>query len=97
MILRIFTTTVPQELHAEFEQKFKEISTPLVKSFNGLIGLEIGRPTKWNPNDFVMISKWKSVADLIDFAGENWNQAHIPEGMEKYIESCSVCHYENID
>ena len=96
MITRIFKTIVPAKMHCEFEIKFKEISVPFVKNFKGLISIEIGRPTKWNPNEFVMISKWKKETDLVAFAGENWNQAHIPKGMEKYISECSVSHYEGI-
>lgn len=96
MIIRIFTAEVPQSLHAEFETKFKAISVPLVKNQKGLLGLEIAKPTEWNPNSFLMISKWASEEDIIAFAGEKWNEAHIPTGMEKYIEQCSVQHFVHI-
>ena len=96
MIIRIFTATVPLALHEEFEAKFKEISVPLVKGQKGLLGIDIARPTQWNPNLFVMISKWASKEDLISFAGEKWNEAHIPAGMDKYIDACSVDHFINI-
>jgi heme-degrading monooxygenase HmoA len=97
MVIRIFTANIHNELHEEFETKFKEISVPLVKNYKGLIALEIGKPTKWNPNEFIMVSKWRKEKDLINFAGDKWNEAHIPKGMEKYIEQCSVSHYINID
>lgn len=97
MIIRIFIATIPKELHKEFETKFIDISVPLVKNHKGLLSLEIAKPTKWNPNEFVMISRWEKVTDLINFAGSNWNEAHIPNGMERYIEQCSVTHHENID
>lgn len=96
MIVRIFKAIIPTELHIEFEIKFKEISVPVVKNYKGLISLEIGRPTKWNPQEFIMISQWETEKDLIEFAGQNWNQAHIPKGMEKFISECSVSHYESI-
>lgn len=97
MIIRVFTATVSPELHQEFEEKFRAISVPLVESFQGLDSVEIGAPTAWNPNQFVMISKWQSEKHLIVFAGEQWNQAHIPKGMEKYISDCSVSHFYSID
>ncbi|NAY91449.1 hypothetical protein GTQ34_05930 [Muricauda sp. JGD-17] len=97
MIIRIFTATIPSDLHNAFETKFKEISVPVVKNYNGLISLEIGRPSQWNPNEFVMVSRWKTEQDLINFAGEDWNKAHIPKGMEKYITTCTVSHFEQID
>ncbi|WP_431129586.1 antibiotic biosynthesis monooxygenase family protein [Flagellimonas flava] len=96
MIVRVFTAEVPHNLHAEFESKFKEISVPLVQGQQGLIRLEIARPTQWNPDTFSMISYWTSEEDIRLFAGEQWNQAHIPAGMEKYIQSCSVQHFEQI-
>nr|WP_299383677.1 antibiotic biosynthesis monooxygenase [Allomuricauda sp.] len=96
MVIRVFTAEVPKVLHFEFEARFKEISLPLVQGQRGLLRLEIARPTQWDPNCFAMISYWESEADIKNFAGENWNQAHIPAGMEKYIRSCSVQHFEEI-
>ena len=48
-------------------------------------------------NEFIMISRWEKEEDLIRFAGDSWNEAHIPKGMEKYFEHCSVNYYLNID
>ncbi|MFS4449006.1 antibiotic biosynthesis monooxygenase family protein [Maribacter sp. 2307UL18-2] len=97
MIIRIFKAIIPEELHGEFEMKFKEISVPAVENYNGLISLEIAKPTKWYPNEFIMISRWDKEEDLIEFAGHNWNKAHIPTGMGIYIDSCSVDHYHEIE
>jgi len=96
MIIRIFTAIVKKDLHQEFEAKFQKISVPLVKNYKGLISLEIAKPTRWNPDEFLMVSRWEEEKYLINFAGVSWNNAHIPKGMEKYIEKCSVSHYENI-
>ncbi len=96
MIIRVFRASIPKELHDEFEVKFKAISVPMVKAYSGLISLEIARPSQWNPDEFLMISRWESESDLINFAGEQWNEVHIPVGMEKYIAECSVSHYEDI-
>ena len=97
MIIRIFKTKVPLRLHGEFKEKFKEISVPMVQKYNGLIAIEIGEPSKWSPEEFVMISKWESEQNLIDFAGEDWSQAHIPENMAKYISEWEIHHYYSID
>ena len=97
MIIRIFRAIVPAEMHQEFGDKFKEISVPVVKGYKGLVSLEIAKPTKWNPYEFIMISRWNTEKDLENFAGLLWNQAHIPKGMEKYISECSVSHYYSIE
>ena len=90
MIIRIFRATVPAEHHLEFEKKFKEISVPLVKNHIGLISVEIAGPTQWNPNEFVLISRWESEKDIAALTGKNLDQAHIPKGMEAYIEKKNV-------
>lgn len=62
-----------------------------------MISLEITKPTEWNQNEFVMILRWESVEDLKIFVATSWNQAHIPNGIEKYIGECGVSHYYNIE
>ena len=96
MITRVFRATVPAELQGEFEEKFKEISVPLVRAQKGLHRVTIGRPTSSNPYEFVMISVWDDAEAIAEFVGEKWDQPHIPAGMEHLMTGCSVGHYENI-
>ena len=93
MIIRIFKATVAPELHQEFEMQFKAVSVPAVNSYDGLISVEIGKPTRWNPHEFVMISKWTEESKLVNFVGENLNEAYIPKNLEKYILDYSVTHF----
>jgi heme oxygenase (mycobilin-producing) len=97
MIARIFRVRVPKALHLEFERKFLAVSVPYVKAAHGNVSVAVGRPTLWEPEEYMMISIWQSEADIITFAGENWNRAVIPQGMEKYVSECWVHHYENFD
>jgi len=97
MIIRVFRASVQKGLQKEFEEKFIEISAPMVKSHAGLVSLMCGRPTKYNPNEFIVTTVWESEDMLKDFAGDIWNEAVIPDGMEKYFSSCSLDHYESID
>ena len=97
MIIRIFQVTINPEYRDDFERDFKSISIETVKNHNGLISCNIGGPTKWNPDDYTMVTIWESEASLEEFAGLNWNQAIIPLEMKKYPKSFSVAHYENIE
>jgi heme-degrading monooxygenase HmoA len=94
MIIRIFRVRIKPELRTGFEKDFREISIPLIKSHSGLTSVSIGKPTKWAPDEYVMISNWRNETDLEDFVGKNWNQPVIPSGMEKYVVECWVHHYE---
>lgn len=97
MIIRIFIAEVPIDLQEEFQIKFKAISVPIVKNYPGLISLEIGKGSIWNPLEYVMVSRWESEEHLVNFAGEKWNEAHILEGMGKFISKCSMHHFHEME
>lgn len=93
-IIRVFRVIVRRELHEEFEEKFSTISTEAVETADGSLDCSLGRPTQWAPDEYVMVSRWRDVESLKKFAGDRWNEAFIPAGMEKYVESCTLHHYE---
>jgi len=97
VITRIFRVQIRPERRAAFEKDFQEVSIPLIRAHPGLKSVSIGKPTHWAPDEYVMISRWKDIADLEDFVGKDWNQPVIPAGMEKYVVQCWVHHYENFD
>lgn len=94
MFIRIFRARVPADLQHEFEQRFLSVSVPFVKAAKGFQSLSVGRPTRWQPDEYVMVSVWENEEALVAFAGDRWNQAVIPHGMEKYVSECLVHHYE---
>ena len=97
MITRIFRVRVPEHLHHEFEMKFSTISVNAVTSQPGLISVSLGKPTAWTPDEYVMMTTWEDEQSLREFAGENWSQAVIPEGMEKFVMECWVHHYQMLE
>lgn len=97
MIIRVFRATVPADRQDEFEHKFRTVSVPLTRSQRGLHSVSIGRPTRWNPEEFVMVSVWRDEESIAAFVGAAWNQPHIPKGMEHLIASCTVDHFETIE
>lgn len=94
MIIRLFRATVRPQHQAEFEEKFARISFEFVRRADGNIGVELGRPTRGKPDEYVMISKWRDEQALRAFGGPEWRQAVIPAGMEHLILACEVDHYE---
>jgi heme-degrading monooxygenase HmoA len=95
MITRIFRVSVPVHLHHEFEEQFLSVSVPYVRAAKGIVSVSVGRPGRWQPDEYVMVSVWEGEAALVAFAGERWNQAVIPDGMSMYVSECWVHHYEN--
>jgi heme-degrading monooxygenase HmoA len=94
MIIRIFRITIDPEMRGDFERDFASISVDAVKSNQGLISYHIGRPTRWNPDEYAMITVWESERDLAAFAGAEWHKAVIPAAMTRYPRSYAVEHFD---
>ena len=94
-ITRVFRVRIMAELRKEFEEKFADISAQKVQGAPGLQSVAIHRPTEWSPDESAMITVWTDEASLASFAGENWNQPVIPDGMEKFVQETSVAHYRS--
>ena len=92
-ITRVFRVQIRPELRSDFEPLFQSVSLDAVRGADGFLSVSIGRPTIWAPDEYVMISVWSDEQSVARFAGEDWNQAHIPEGMEKFVVDCWVHHY----
>lgn len=92
-IIRIFRVRIKPELKAEFEPLFRTKSVSAVENAAGFVEATLGGPTQWTPNDYTMISTWESEQSLRDFIGDQWNEAHIPESMERFVEACWVDHF----
>lgn len=97
MITRIFRVRIVAERKHEFEEKFSSISMDTVNRAKGFKSVHILKPAKWALHEYSMISTWENEESLATFAGENWNRAVIPPGMEKLVAECWVHHYESWD
>ncbi|BAQ62170.1 hypothetical protein GM3708_2576 [Geminocystis sp. NIES-3708] len=69
-ITRIFAVQIHTRFRTEFEDKFSDLSLRTVEEATGFISASIHKPTKWSPDEYMMISHWKNEAALIAFAGE---------------------------
>ena len=94
MIKRVFRAVVTPELQKEFEDKFANFAVPEVLSFQGCIDVQIFRPASQNSNEYLMVSHWESADTLKNQFGEKWEEAYIPQQMEKFFLSYSLAHYK---
>jgi quinol monooxygenase YgiN len=96
MIIRIFRVKIHPQMREKFEAKFASISISAVNNAEGSISVTMGMPTKWAPDEYAMISHWQDENSLTVFAGENWSQPHIPQGMAKFVDKMWVHHFEGL-
>ena len=93
MIIRIFRIEIDPATRSAFEAGFRSLSVDAVTQSPGNLSCEIGMPTRWSPNTYAMISRWRDEDALVAFAGPEWNVAVIPAGMERFGKTYSVEHY----
>jgi quinol monooxygenase YgiN len=93
MIIRIFRIEIDPATRSAFEAGFQSLSVDAVTQSAGNLSCEIGMPTRWSPNTYTMISRWRDEDALVAFAGPEWSAAVIPVGMERFGKNYSVEHY----
>ncbi len=93
MILRIFRVEIDPTTRSAFETGFRSLSVEAVMRAPGNLSCEIGMPTRWAPNTYSMITRWRDEDALAAFAGPEWNTPVIPAGMEAFGKKLSVEHY----
>lgn len=96
MITRVYRVRIRPELRAEFESLFQTVAQGSVTKFDGCKRVVVGGPTPLTPNEYAMISDWDNETSLSEFAGADWSVAHIPDGMEKFVDECWVHHFEHM-
>jgi hypothetical protein len=65
---------------------------PAVLATTLSVPLEIGRP-----REFLMETHWRSVRDLIRFAGDNWRTPRVEGAEEECLVSVSAHHYVTLE
>ncbi len=96
MIVRIFRAKVHRGKQSDFKAKVQQLSIPLVQRQKGLVAFYSGEPMTASPEEFVMVTIWRSLDDLKAFAGEDWNMSVIPEEELPLLRETFVHHYEVI-
>ena len=96
MITRVYRVQIKPELRAEFEPLFQTVARGSVADITGCTRVVVGGPTPDTPDEYAMISEWDTAESLTEFAGADWSVAHIPDGMEKFVQTCWVHHFRHM-
>ena len=96
MIVRVFRAITQPGKESEFERMLKEQSMPMVEGRDGLLASYFGRPLGAKSNEFVAITVWRDLDSVKAFAGDDWEQAVIPEDERPILEQTFIAHYERI-
>jgi hypothetical protein len=94
-VTRVFRVRIHPDSRAQFAPKFADISVRAVTDRLGGEGVTIHGPKAWTRDEYCMVSRWDDEAAAVSFAGEDWNQAVISPGMERYVAECWGHHYRD--
>lgn len=92
-LTRIYRVSIKPNLRDEFEPLFRTVALASVTDCEGCTSATLGGPSTDSPNEYVLISRWRDLDALIAFAGDDWTKAHIPMGMERFVDQCWLHHY----
>ncbi len=96
IITRIYRVRIKPELRDEFEPLFKTVALSSVKDAPGCTSAKLGGPIAKSPDEYLVTSIWDNEESLKQFVGADWTKAHIPNGMERFVDQCWVHHYTEI-
>jgi len=94
MIIRVFRATVHDGKQDEFEAFFVNKALPFLQAQPGMLEARIGRPLPSSPNEFLMITMWRDLNALEDFAGAHWWEAVIDPDEAHLLKDTVVHHYD---
>jgi heme-degrading monooxygenase HmoA len=94
MIIRFFRAVIRDGEQEAFKSFFFRTALPFVRSQKGLESVTIGLPHASTPNEFSMLTVWRDLSALKEFAGENWREAVIHPDEAHLLKETHVHHYE---
>ena len=94
MIVRVFRVTVHEDKVAAFQKFLTETAVPHVRQQPGLVSITAGLPREDAPNRFCVVMVWESITALQNFAGDDWQEAHILPEENDMVISRELEHYD---
>ena len=97
MIIRFFRALVDDGQQDSFRKFFIKTALPLIRSQEGLVSVSVGLPHDTSPHEFSMVTIWRNLETLKQFAGEDWKSAVIHPDEAHLLKETFVHHYHALD
>lgn len=94
MIIRVFRGVVQPGMQDDFERLIRDRAIPEFRAHPGLVTLQFGTPREQNPDEFLVVTVWRSLDDLRAFAGDGFLRAKVSKGERRFLRDAFVHHYE---
>lgn len=98
-IARIWRGHVRSAQADAYQKYLDESGVQMIRKIAGNAGVQMFRRDEGDTAEFVVISYWKTAADIRNFTGPDWEKVHALPDDPKYLvgPEASVGHYEVIE
>jgi heme-degrading monooxygenase HmoA len=97
VVVRVFRARVHEGKEQEFEHFVLDTGLPMLESHDGCTHVTVGK-SRWSEQpEFTVLTHWKSVEALEDFAGPDWQRAVVEPEEEHMLAEVFCDHYEQIE
>ncbi len=93
MIIRVFRAKIHAGRTADFERMVREQSVPWLNRAEGMVAYFPGKPVDESSREFVMVTLWRDLASVEQFAGSNWQDPVVTEDEAPLVEEMYAHHY----
>ncbi len=96
MIARYWKGIVKSGLSEEYMQHLQEDTLGLISQIDGFLSASVLRKDLLNGTEFIVITEWESIESIKKFAGEDYENAVVPDKAKAMMISYDpgVIHYE---
>ncbi len=95
MIMRVLRARVKPGRLKDYQRLCEEKSFPHLRATPGLVALHMGVPLVSQPEECVIVSVWRDLDALVDFAGEQWREVVVLPGEAELVDEMVVEHYDD--
>ncbi len=95
-LVRVYRAVTRPGQEEAFRAFLVDEAVPILRRYDGLVSIRIGRPAETSPSDFLMTTVWTSIESLKEFAGETWEKAVVDPREEPLLQEVHVNHYWEI-
>ena len=97
MIVRVFRARIREGRIADFKRMVQEQSIPWLERSDGMLGYFPGEPMTASSREFVMVTLWRDVEALREFAGDSWDTPIVTADEMPLVDEMFAHHYEQFD
>lgn len=95
MIIRVFRGQVQAGMQAAFERYIRDRALPEFRAHSGVTAVHFGTPSDATPDEFVVVTVWRNLRSLRNFAGDGWQEAVLAPRERQVLRRTFVHHYHD--